>query len=90
MIFKKNPNIVARQTEHEYILVPLVDDIADMKEVYTLNEIGSLVFEMFDGKNDTEDIVKRIADEFDVTPDIARDELKAYINDLLSHNIITN
>ena len=42
-IFSHSPSMVTRKTGNEYVLVPVTNNIADMKYVYTLNETGAFI-----------------------------------------------
>ncbi|MBU0486936.1 MAG: PqqD family protein [Bacteroidetes bacterium] len=90
MVYRKNENIVARKSGNEYILVPVSGDIANMEEVYTLNEMGGFIFDLIDGIIDSELIIETVASNFQVDTEIAKKEITEYILELSRNNIITN
>lgn len=81
MIYSKDESIVGRKLDEEIILVPIRSNIGDMNNIYVLNEVGSRIWELIDGKRDTEEIIKVIRDEFDSPDDVERDVIE-FISDL--------
>lgn len=53
-----------------------------------LNEVGARIWSLLDSPVTIEDICARLADEFDVGPDVARSETEAFLADLLKHDAI--
>lgn len=82
-IYQKDSNIVYRRIANEYILVPIRQQVADLNCIYVLNEIGAFIWEMIDGKSNTEQILKGIVDIYDVEEGAAKDDLIIFVNQLL-------
>ena len=87
-IFKKSDNIIPRKIEDEYVLVPLVNNIADMNNVYTLGNVAAFIWEAFDGNKTVKEIVDLVVDEFDVNYEIAKNDVLEYIKELQENKII--
>ena len=81
-IFKKYSNLISRKVENEYIIVPTVDNIANMNVLYTLNETGAFIFEQIDGEKTIEDIIKLINSEFGVDVKTTKNDLERFINEI--------
>ena len=64
--YRKNPMIVARMVDGQGYLVPLADDIQDMKKMYRLNPLGWFIWQVLDPVTDLDALSERIAGEFDV------------------------
>jgi len=64
--YTKDPNIVSRKVADEFILVPIKQKAADVDSIYTINEVGSRIWELIDGEKSLRDIGDIIAEEFDV------------------------
>ena len=58
--------IVARMVDGRGYLVPLADDIRDMKKMYQLNPLGWFIWQVLDQVTDLEALSERIAGDFDV------------------------
>ncbi len=85
----KTPNIVARKTGKECILVPIINNIADMEAVYTLNETAKEVWEAIDGELTIEMIAKELTNIFAIDADTALDDTIELIKDLEHHGIVS-
>jgi hypothetical protein len=55
--------------------------VIDAQKLYTLNAVGTRVWELADGRS-LEGIVSRIVDEFDVDLDTAREDLGSFVRRL--------
>jgi len=74
-----SPRVVFRRINDECLLIPLTDNIADMDSLYTLNETGVFIWELIDGKRDIGDITAMMAEEFEVNPDEAENDIIQFL-----------
>lgn len=81
--FDKHPNIVSRRIADEVILVPIKQNVGDLENVYILNEVGSFIWDLIDGRNQLQEIKKKIVKEFDVNEREAEDDLITFIEQLV-------
>jgi len=79
---------VARDTGDEYVLVPVTDNIADMKSVYTLNSTGAFIWNSLDGSKTVRDIVDEVEKEFDVDGKQALVDVLTFFHDMKEYLII--
>jgi len=79
----RNENFVFRRIENETILVPIKDNVGDMGSIYNLNEIGALIWEQLDGERNLEAVKDKITEEYEVLPQDAAADLKAFMTDLV-------
>jgi hypothetical protein len=84
MIVTRNPTTAWRVIEGEAVILAL-----DTKVFRGLNPVGSRVWELIDGQRSTEDIAQVIVGEFQVAPDVAVRDLRAFIDELLSKGLVT-
>jgi hypothetical protein len=63
--------VVTRRIANETVIVPMTANVADLDSVYTLNEVGSFIWELLDGTRTAQSIAEAVADEFDVALDQA-------------------
>ncbi len=80
--YKKNENIVFRKIQDEAILVPIKNNVGDMGFIYNLNEVGAFVWERLKGSNRLHDIKNMIAEEFEVSPKKAEEDLCEFMSQL--------
>jgi uncharacterized lipoprotein YmbA len=74
--------LVTRRIAGETILVPVTSDVVDLDAVYTLNEVGSFVWELFDGRRPVQAIADAVSAEFDVTPEQAARDIDELVTAL--------
>ena len=65
-IYSKKSKFATRKVGNELILVPIRSTVTDMNEMFTLNEVGSFIWDLIDEKHTEDDIVKAVADAFTV------------------------
>lgn len=86
---RRLPDIIARRTGDEYVLVPVTNNIADMTSMYTLNETAAFVWDRIDGSSTVEDIAQALTDEYGVDIETTRHDVLACLADLEKYLITT-
>ena len=64
-------SFVTRRIASETIVVPVTGDVADLDAVYTLNEVGSFIWHLIDGRQSAQAIAEAVSAEYDVAPEQA-------------------
>jgi len=77
--FAKDPAFVARAIVDEMVLVPIRQTASDLDSIYTLNAVGSRIWELVDGQRRGTDIRDVIVAEFDVSPEEAEADLVEFL-----------
>jgi hypothetical protein len=67
---------------NECILVPIRQNAGDVDNIYTMNAVGSRIWELIDGKKSVEDVMKSIIEDFEVSPEEARNDLLEFLAQL--------
>lgn len=80
--FTRTPGVIARRIAGETILVPLNQRAEDMA-LFTLNEVGTFVWERLDGSRSLAAIAEEITDHFEVEAARASSDVLAFL-DLLA------
>jgi hypothetical protein len=81
VLYRQNSAFIPRRIADEMILIPLQSDAGSLDAVYALNETACLIWDLLDGQNSRDDILKKLAENFQATEeDLARD-LDAFIED---------
>lgn len=81
-------HIVTRKTGNEYVLVPVANNIADMNNIYTLNESGAFIWELIDGKKNLEEIIVAVTEEYDIDTETAKADVLSFMVNLKNYLII--
>ena len=83
-VYSKESSIVARQIAGEFILVPIRQSAGEVESIYTLNEVGTRIWELLDGQRSLVQIRDLLVDEFEVSPEEAEIDLLEFMQGLES------
>jgi hypothetical protein len=78
-LFARKNAFAARKVGNEMVLVPVKGSVADMEEMFTLNEVGAFIYEQLDANATVGSLEQAIVNEFDA--DSA--EVRADLDDFL-------
>jgi sulfur transfer complex TusBCD TusB component (DsrH family) len=84
----RSEKVVVRKVGNEMVIVPLVNSVADMTRVLTLNETGAAIIEALDGQRTISQVEEQLISVFDVQSDILAADLQNFILDALAKGII--
>ena len=65
--FKEN-DCVTREIAGETIIVPIKGCVGDLDSIYTLNEVGTMIWQLIDGQRSGGQIVEAVHQSYDVEP----------------------
>lgn len=86
--FIRNQDVVSRKIEGELIIVPIRSGVGDLNSLYTLNPVGSVLWDFMTEGHTVEEMVQRICDEFEVTTTQAEQDIEAFLNSLVEENLV--
>ncbi|MBW2063626.1 MAG: PqqD family protein [Deltaproteobacteria bacterium] len=81
-VYKKRGSMASRRIGDNMVLVPIGKGVADLENIYTLNETGAFIWEMVDGMTKVGEIRDVIVKEYDITPAEAEQDLLEHLNQL--------
>ena len=73
---------VTREVGTELIVVPLSGNVAQMNELFTLNETAKLIWENLDEKNTLEELESIMVEAFDRDNETAKKDIELFLNRL--------
>lgn len=79
-----NPVAVLREEFDEWALL----FNPDTAEVVATNPVGAAVWKLLDGRNDLESILTEIREQFAAVPEVADQEIGAFIDDLAARGFV--
>jgi len=79
----RNPMVVARKTEGERYLIPLADDLKEMRKIFRLNDLGWFIWRHLDSAEDLNALSSLISREFEVDQVTAHKDAEAFIEHLI-------
>ena len=83
VILRPSPDVQGTSLEGETVLLDLITG-----RYYTLNRVGSLIWEHCTGHSTISDIHAVLCDRFEVTPERALDDLVALVNQLVQEGLL--
>src|SRR4051812_1875508 len=75
VVYRKNENVVARQVGDDVVVVPIRHNVGDLDSVYTLNAVAARVWSLLDGARNVEVLVEAVCSEYDVSREVAENDL---------------
>ncbi len=88
--FIKRSDLVTRNIGGETIIVPVEGHVGDLDCIYTLNGVGSTIWQLIDGENTIDQIAAEICDQYEVTIEEAHQDVADLIDSLQEAGLIRN
>jgi len=86
--FARGNDCVAREIAGETIIVPIRNHVGDLDSIYTLNEVGTMIWQLIDGHKSTDEIAEAIHKTYDVKPEEAAKDTVAFLESLAEAGLI--
>jgi hypothetical protein len=86
--YVKEKEFVTREIAGETIIVPVKGNVGDLNSIYTLNEIGTMIWQLIDGKKNVGQIIKVICSAYEVTPEEAEKDTVDFLKSLEEAGLI--
>ncbi len=85
---QKNTELAWRVIDNETVIIPLDEQTSDSEKVNFLNETGTRIWELIDGKRSVGEIIAKILEEYEIGEKEAEKEVVSFINKLSRKNLI--
>ncbi len=79
---------VLREIAGDFIIIPTGKTVLDFNGLITLNEVGVSLWNMLQHEVTFDELVRGILDEYDVEPDVVREDIQEFLDKLVSGGII--
>ncbi|MCE5175437.1 MAG: PqqD family protein [Bacteroidales bacterium] len=76
---KLKSQFVTRQVGNELVLVPLSNNVSNMKELFTMNETGRFIWENLTEKMTVDKLAEKLMQEFEVDEETAIKDIKLFL-----------
>jgi len=86
--FIRNQEVVSRKIEGELVIVPIRSGVGDLNSLYTLNSVGSVLWDFMTERHTIAEMVERVCDEFEVTKAQARKDIESFLDSLLEEKLV--
>lgn len=84
----RNREVVSRQIEGELVIVPIRRGVGDLNSLYTLNPVGSVLWDFLTEGHTLGEMVRRVCDEFEVTNNQAQSDIQEFLGSLLEEKLV--
>ena len=79
---KVKEGYLLREVAGNYIIVAIGDEAVDFDGIITVNELGAFIWKILENDAETEEIVAKILEEYDVSKEIAEADVNRFIEKL--------
>ncbi len=86
--YVKKGEFALRVIAGEGVLVPIKGGVGDLHSIFTMNEVGTVIWGLIGPDCTTPEIARRVCDRFDVTPEQASRDVAAFISTLCEKGLI--
>lgn len=86
--FVKDNRSVTRSIAGETIIVPVRSGVSDLNSIYSLNEVGTAIWQLVDGQRTAEQIIAAISDDYEVPPEQAAKDVFDFLGKLEAEGLI--
>ena len=86
--FSKSPELTTRAIAGEMLIVPVTGRVGDLDSIYTLNEVGSRIWQMIDERTRVVEIVEAVSRDYEVSREEAERDVISLIASLAQAGLI--
>src|ERR1700730_14928982 len=86
----RNPATVPRVNPGQTLVVPICAGIGDMEAVYTFNGLGAQLWHLLQESLTEENLIAWLMQNFEVDPEVRRDGVRAFLDDLKQTGLVTS
>ena len=86
--FAKDKDLVTRDVAGEEIIVPIKGHVGDLEGVFTLNEVGSMIWQLIDGQTTARQIMEAVRNEYDVEAPEAEKDVVDFLRSLENAGLV--
>jgi Coenzyme PQQ synthesis protein D (PqqD) len=86
--FVRNQDVVSRKIDGELIIVPVRSGVGDLNSLYTLNPVGSVLWDFMSEHHTVGEMVERVCEEFEVTTTQAQQDIEVFLDSLLEEKLV--
>ena len=86
--FVKEKDLVTRDIAGESIIVPIKGHVGDLDGLFTLNEVGAMIWRLIDGQKTGRQLAEAVRDEYDVEAAEAEDDVVDFLRSLEDAGLI--
>jgi hypothetical protein len=86
--FAKERDLVTRDIAGEIIIVPIKGHVGDLEGVFTLSEVGAMIWQLIDGQTTVRQLMEVVRNEYDVDVPEAEKDVVDFLRSLEDAGLI--
>jgi hypothetical protein len=86
--FAKEKDLVTRDVAGEEIIVPIKGHVGDLEGVFTLNEVGAMIWRLIDGRTTVRQLIEAVRHEYAVETAEAEKDVADFLQSLEDAGLI--
>jgi len=90
VVFRRSDSLVTRDLAGEKVIIPVRGKVGDLGSIYTLNSVGSDVWNLLDGQRPVHEIVNRLQQEYEVDPGMLSADIQRLLGEMQQEGLIVN
>ena len=85
---RRSDTFVSRKIGDDTIIVPVRAGVANLEAVFTMNAVGTTIWERIDGQVSVDALARAVSDEFDVSPADAAADVVEFVRLLSEKGLV--
>ena len=86
--FTKDTDCVTREIAGETLIVPIRNRVGDLDSIYTLNEVGTMIWQLINGQTPVGRIIDAVRNAYDVDQEEVAKDTVDFIGSLEKEGLI--
>jgi ACT domain-containing protein len=87
-IYAPSEDVVAREVQGEFIIIPIASGIGEEDNIFTLNEFGRAIWDKLDSKKSLKEVVSSLCLRFDASGREIKEDVLGLVKELLKKKIL--
>ena len=83
-----NKEFILREIAGDYVIIPTGQTVLEFNGLITVNEVGVSLWNMLQEEVTEDDLVAGILNEYEVEEEVAREDIREFIDTLVTGNIL--
>ena len=85
---RRSDAFVSRKVGDDTIIVPVRAGVANLEAVFTMNAVGTTIWQRIDGQATVDELARALSDEFDVSPAAAAADVAEFVRLLSEKGLV--
>ncbi len=86
--YVKDKEIVTREIAGETVIVPVKGGVGDLNSIYTLNQSGTMVWDLLGAGRPVHEILSSVCTEYEVSREEAERDIQEFLDSLQTAGLI--